>query len=109
MATGAQTRWIVTANFTADGSVAYRRSDGTWSGHFADAEVFLTEEETAEIVRRAGQLEQRLVSDPYGIDVGFGPNGIFPNTARERIRAEGPTVPVRRPDTGVVSRARGIS
>jgi len=99
----------VTANFTADGSVAYRRADGTWSSRFSDAEAFLSEAETTEIVKRAAQLEQRLVSDPYAIDVGFGPNGIFPNTARERIRAEGPTVPVRRQDPGPVSRARGIS
>jgi len=109
MASGAETRWIVTANFTADGSVAYRRADGTWSSRFSDAEAFLSEAETTEIVKRAAQLEQRLVSDPYAIDVGFGPNGIFPNTARERIRAEGPTVPVRRQDPGPVSRARGIS
>lgn len=97
----AETRWIVTANFTADGSVAYRRADGSWSSHFAESEVFATEEETAEPVARSAKLEQRLVSDPYGIDVGFGPSGIFPNTARERIRALGPTVPIRRPDGGI--------
>lgn len=103
-----ETRWIVTANFTADGSVAYRRADGTWSAHFADSEVFLTEAETAAPVTHSAKFEQRLVSDPYGIDVGFGPSGIFPNTARERIRAGGPTVPIRRPDEGVQTSSKGL-
>lgn len=104
----AETRWIVTANFTAEGSVAYRRADGTWSPHFAEAGVFETEAETVAPVAHSTKFEQRLVSDPYGIDVGFGPSGIFPNTARERIRAEGPTVPIRRPDTGVQSAPKGL-
>ena len=104
-----ETRWIVTANFTADGSVAYRRPDGSWSGTFSEAEVFASEADTADPVASAAKLEQRLVSDPYGIDVGLGAAGIFPNSARERIRAQGPTVPVRRPDTGIKKGARESS
>jgi hypothetical protein len=93
-----EVRWIVTANFTADGAVAYRRADGTWSRKLAEAEALAAEDEATPIVARVAKLEQREISDPYGIDVGSGPEGLFPLTARERIRAHGPTVPIRRAD-----------
>jgi Protein of unknown function (DUF2849) len=97
-------RWIVTANFTADGGVAYRRADGTWSRVFAESGVFATEEDALPIVQSIVKNEQRLISDPYGIDVGWTGSTIEPLTARERIRRDGPTVPIRRPDSGVRSK-----
>jgi hypothetical protein len=90
--------WIVTANFTADGAVAYRRADGSWSRKLSEAGTFGTEAETAPVVSQVAKSEQRTVADPYGIDVGPGPEGPVALTARERIRATGPTVPVRRAD-----------
>lgn len=91
-------RWIVTANFTADGAVAYRTSSGTWSRRLADAEPLASEADTQPYVAAAAKNEQREISDPYGIDMGYGPEGLFPLSARERIRASGPTVPIRRAD-----------
>jgi len=95
-----EVRWIVTANFTADGAVAYRRPDGTWSRALAEAEVLAGEADAAPLAAEAAKLEQRQVSDPYAIDMAFGPEGLSPLTARERIRAFGPTVPIRRADGG---------
>jgi hypothetical protein len=97
-----EVRWIVTANFTADGAVAYRKTDGTWSRELKDAGVFDAEADAQPFVAEAAKKEQRLVSDPYGIDVGLGPDGIVALTARERIRATGPTIPIRRGDLGKV-------
>lgn len=98
-------QWIVTANFTADGAVAYRREDGSWSGQLAESALFADEDATKPAVTHAAQKEQRLVSDPYPIDVRVGENGIEALTARERIRAYGPTTPLRRPDSGMPRRA----
>jgi len=94
------THWIITANFTADGSVAYLREDGTWSGKLAEARLVLDEEATKPFVAHASRSEQFLVCDPYGIDVHVTDAGIETLSAREGIRARGPTVPVRRPDNG---------
>jgi hypothetical protein len=94
------THWVVTANFTADGGVAYRRADGSWAPTLAEAQLIATEEEAEPFVRQAALREQHVVCDPYAIDVRWGSAGIEPLTARESIRARGPTVPLRRPDNG---------
>lgn len=95
------THFIVTANYTDDGAVAYRRADGTWSRSLSEAGTFATEEEATPVAESASKHEQRLVADPYAIDVHVGASGIEALTARERIRANGPTIPMRRPDSGV--------
>lgn len=94
-------RFLVTANFTDDGAVAYRRADGTWSRQLADAGTFSSEAEAQPVAERAAAEEQREVADPYAIDVRVGAEGLEPTTARERIRAYGPTIPMRRPDGGI--------
>ena len=91
-------RWIVTANFTDDGAVAWRRGDGSWSRTFAEVGLVDTEADAKAQVAAAAQREQREVSDPYIVEVTT-PGGILePPTARERIRAQGPTIRIRRPD-----------
>lgn len=95
------THFIVTANYTDDGAVAYRCADGLWSRVLRDAGTFATEEEAKVVAERAASEEQREVADPYPIDVHVGSEGIEPTSARERIRAFGPTIPMRRPDTGL--------
>lgn len=91
--------WIVTGNFTDDGAVAWRRADGTWSRRIADAA--LVDEPTAKAqAATAGATEQREICDPYGIEVHAEGGVIDPLTARQRIRANGPTIRLRRPDGG---------
>jgi len=91
------THWIVTGNFTEDGAVAWRRADGTWSRSIADAG--LVDEPTAKAqAATASATEQRLICDPYGIEVAAAGGAIDPLTARQRIRANGPTIQLRRPD-----------
>lgn len=91
------THWIVTGNFTEDGAVAWRRADGTWSRKIADAG--LVDEPTATSQSAAARsTEQRLICDPYGVEVAVEAGVIDPLTARQRIRANGPTIQLRRPD-----------
>jgi hypothetical protein len=42
--------------------------------------------------------EQRAITDPYVIEVSVKDGAIHPLSARERIRATGPTIRIRRPD-----------
>ena len=94
------THWIVTANFTADGGVAYLEPSGQWGRELARAALYADEAATKPRVVQAQKTEQFLVCDPYGIDVHANEAGIEPVTKRESIRALGPTTPVRRPDNG---------
>jgi len=95
-------KWIVTANFTADGGVAYLKADQTFGRMLDEAAIFETEAE-AEAARQVALRAERLVSDPYLTEVAPGSQGLDALTARERIRSQGPTVRVRRPDPTVAS------
>jgi hypothetical protein len=75
--------FIATGNFTVTGGVAWRRRDGTWSTKFAEAA--LVDEATAQ-VRPANEAE---IASFYAIEVSDTGQ---PLTARERIRANGPTI-----------------
>lgn len=91
------THYVVTAGYTDDGAVAYRRKDGTWSGKLSEAATFETEAE-AETQISAAKKEERLICDPYAFGVKLVNGVIDPMSAREVIRAKGPTTPLRRPD-----------
>jgi hypothetical protein len=94
----APTHWIVTGQFTEDGSVAWHRADGTWSRAIAEAGLFEDEASAKQVATTAIATSQRLVSDPYPIEVHASGGTIDPLTARQRIRANGPTIRLRRPD-----------
>ncbi len=94
----APNHWIVTGNFTDDGAVAWRRGDGTWSRKIAEAGLFADEPSAKAIATTAIAKEQREICDPYVIEVYAEGGSIDPLTARQRIRANGPTTPIRRPD-----------
>ncbi len=95
------THWIVTANFTDDGAVAWRRADGSWARKLAEAGLFDDEAAAVAVATTSREKEQRLVCDPSAIEVRVDGGVIDPLTARQRIRANGPTVPLRRPDGGI--------
>jgi hypothetical protein len=87
-----QLQWIVTANFTADGAVAYLCADQAFGRTLAEALVFETKEE-AEAARQIALGAEQVVSDPYLTEVARGPQGgLDVLTTRERIRSQGPTV-----------------
>jgi hypothetical protein len=94
----AANRWVVTARFTDDGANTWRRADGTWSRQLADAGLYPDEAAAKAQAADTAAKEQREITDPYVIEVHAVDGTIDPLTARERIRASGPTVRVRRPD-----------
>lgn len=88
---------VITASRTDDGAPVYRAADGAWSLAIADARVFAGKAE-AEDELAVAQAEERQVCDPYHMKVAPADGPPVPVSARERIRATGPTVRVRRPD-----------
>ena len=98
-------QWIVTANFTADGSVAYLAADQRFSRNVADVVVFATKDE-AEAARKDVLGREAIVSDPYLTEVSDANadsgEALDVLSTRERIRAKGPTVPYgRAPKTSI--------
>ena len=85
------TSWVVTANRLSDGEILYRTDQGTWSTRFEDAAA--TDSRRADAwVAEARERPQELV-DIYRFEVRVEGERLVPLSARERVRAEGPSVP----------------
>lgn len=90
-----QLKWIVTANFTAEGSPAYLKAGGGWSSRLSEAGLF-AQKDDAELARKQALGAEALVSDPYLMEASDAGPSLDVLTARERIRSQGPTVPYGR-------------
>ena len=90
--------WVVTGKFTDDASNVYRRADGSWSRDLQQAGLVSDEATAKAQAASAVANEQRQITDPYVIEVNAEGGKIDALSARERIRASGPTVRIRRPD-----------
>ncbi|MDH5676453.1 MAG: DUF2849 domain-containing protein [Myxococcales bacterium] len=90
-------QFVVTGNLTDDGSVTYLKLDRGWTPRLDEAAVVESEGVGQELLQ-AARAEERQVCDPYLMKVRALGAVIEPLSARERIRAEGPTTRLRRPD-----------
>ncbi len=85
---------MVTANRLGDGLVVYLDRHGGWSERIADGRVASDDAAAAALMRVAeGAAAACQVVEPYLIDIVDGDGGVRPSSFRERIRAQGPTVP----------------
>jgi hypothetical protein len=91
----------VTGKLTDDASNVWRRADGSWTSKLQEAGIVADEATAKAQAASAVANEQRQITDPYVIEVHASDGTIDPLTARERIRATGPTVTTRRLDTGL--------
>jgi hypothetical protein len=91
-----QLKWIVTANFTSEGAVAYLRADQSFGRQVSDALVFESKDD-AEAARAQAAAVESVVSEPYLTEVSTTGGALDVLTARERIRSQGPSVPYGRP------------
>lgn len=85
---------VITANRLLDGRVVFFTAAHSWDSNVDTAEVF-ADPAAAE---GAIQLAQNAVVageivDPYAIAVSTADGHVVPTILRERIRAEGPTIP----------------
>lgn len=91
--------WVISASFTEDGAPAYLTARRTWSRSLAEAEAFASADDKDSALAWASAHEQeRIVCDPYAFPVRLEEEVIDPISARENIRAQGPTTRLRRPD-----------
>src|SRR5688572_20719748 len=91
-------RFVISAGLTTTGAPTYLRADGSWTPDLQQALTIESPEERDRLLALALQQE-RHVADPYAFAVDVVDGKIDPLTAREYIRAQGPTVPYRRPDS----------
>ena len=86
------THQIVTANRLGDGRVVYLTQDAAWSARIADARP--ANGAAAALLLSVAEIAaaDRIVVDPYLIDVTLEDRAPWPVLHRERIRATGPTV-----------------
>ena len=85
---------IITANRLIDGRVVFWTDKRTWDADVNTAEVF-ADPAAAEGALALAQADvaARKIVDPYPIAVAAEAGRITPSLLRERIRAEGPTIP----------------
>lgn len=84
---------VVTANRLTDGIVVYYTDDGSWSARLAESRIVADNDHGADILAAAERsVAERIVVDPYLIDVVANDAGVRPKRYREVIRAGGPTV-----------------
>lgn len=83
---------MITGNATDDGAPIYLRADGSWTRVLADAKASESDQLTTATALALAKTQQRIVCDPYVIDVKLVDGRPAPTSVRERIRATGPTV-----------------
>ncbi|QEX20516.1 hypothetical protein FRZ61_04330 [Hypericibacter adhaerens] len=88
------TAQIVTANNLLDGAVVYRTPEGRWTTHIGAAQGAAGEAEAKALLAQAeADALHQIVVGPYLVEVEGAPGHWEYKSWRERIRAEGPTVP----------------
>ena len=86
------TLWMITGNATDDGAPIYLQTNGRWTRRLAEGLTIESEEQGDRLLGEA-KLAERIVCDPYVIDVRRTVRGQLEGASlRERIRAEGPTI-----------------
>ncbi len=101
MARSFGSHFVVTANTTDAGVPVYLRADRSWSSTLSDAHATADESERDDLLAFA-RSQEREVCDPYAFKVNLEGGAAVATTARERIRSQGPTTPLRRPDAASV-------
>ena len=99
---------IVTANRLEDGEVVWLGTGGQWvetveAAHLLDDKDAVTRA----LAFAASAVTDRVIVEPYEIDVSLEDGAIVPVKLREKIRAKGPTI---RADLGKQAvRSRGAA
>ena len=90
------TQQVISANRLSDGLVVYLASDDSWSEWISRGEIATDEAAADGLLARAKLAEEnRIILDPYLVQVAEDDGEFRPTKYREFIRATGPSV---RPD-----------
>lgn len=91
------TCFVITGSLTEEGCVAYLKSDDTWATTIVEAHPFETEAD-AEAKLGAVKAAESVITEPYVFPAELDGSTIRPVSAREILRAKGPSTRLRRPD-----------
>jgi hypothetical protein len=91
---------VVTASRLSDGTILWLGAGPAWRERFAEAQAFDAEALEMALQFGAREVAAQHVIGVYAVEVEQRADGMTPLSARERIRAEGPSV---RPDLGYVA------
>jgi hypothetical protein len=89
--------FVITGSLTLAGSVAYLDANGEWAETIANAMTFpdsTAAEGRLDEVRKA----ESVITEPYIFPAEMDGAQLIPISAREKLRAEGPSTRLRRPD-----------
>lgn len=89
--------FVITGNRTQEGSVVYLAADGSWAAKLQEAEAF-ADAAQADARLHIVAAAQAVVTEPYRFEAARTAEGILPISAREELRAQGPSTRLRRPD-----------
>lgn len=94
--------FVITGSLTEEGSVAYLRADDTWATTLAEAHPFSSEADAEAKLSEVKKAES-VITEPYVFEAQGDDGSIRPVSAREILRAEGPSTRLRRPDESQAS------
>lgn len=84
---------VVTANRLREGDVVYLTDSGRWSPHLNESRIGSSESVVEEMLAQAeADVAARRIVAPYAFEVVEVDGILQPLSAREMIRAAGPTV-----------------
>jgi hypothetical protein len=93
------TAQVVTANRLRDGAVVWLTPARAWSEAFRESLVLREDTDArAALDATAADVKAQVVVGPYLAEAAVTPEGLLPNSARERIRAS--RLPTITPDVG---------
>jgi hypothetical protein len=97
----------ITANRLDNGRVVFLTAEGGWTHELAAALLVGDGPELdAATAHAQSQHDARVVVEPYAIDIAILDGRPTPARIRERIRAEGPTIPYGEAEYAVLNRGR---
>ncbi|MEN9580722.1 MAG: hypothetical protein RJA70_3731 [Pseudomonadota bacterium] len=91
------THFVVSAGDTLTGAPMYMKLDGTWTSKLSEATPIDDEAQRDALISLA-RGQERLICDPHAFNVTVDNGSPVPISVREKVRALGPTTPLRRPD-----------
>ncbi len=88
---------VVTGNLTREGGIVYLGQRGRWESALERARAFASRDEAdAELARV--RVDESLITEPYVFEARHQDGRLRPLSAREILRAAGPSTRLRRPD-----------
>ena len=97
MSTNNASCFVITGSLTLEGSVAYLDAEGAWANSLDQAVTF-PDAEAAEQRLAEVRKAEAIITEPYVFPAAINDGQLTPLSAKEKLRADGPSTRLRRPD-----------